>query len=217
MYQQQYFFPPPFLFLPPPNIGQLQQPCASDNDIIINNGGGQPGPQGPQGIEGPPGPQGSQGPMGAQGPQGVGVENAYVGNPTGELIIVLTDGTQINAGDVVGPPGPQGLPGPPGPSGTCSCEVRVIYKDYEANYNDYYIGVNSKGPVTVYLPQKPEKCQQIVVKAEMGPPLGNRQITIATLDGSLIDGEVSIKLQNPYESVTVIYSQAKWSIIAEYK
>ena len=84
---------------------------------------GETGAQGPQGLQGEKGETGAQGPQGAagekgdkgdkgdtgatgatgatgsQGVQGVGVANAYV-NSELHLILVLTDGTEIDAGYV---------------------------------------------------------------------------------------------------------------------
>ncbi len=84
-----------------------------------------PGVTGPTGPTGAQGPQGPQGPVGAQGPQGipgndgingVDVDNAVV-NVNGDLIISLSNGTIINAGNVIGPTGAMGAPGPQGPIG----------------------------------------------------------------------------------------------------
>jgi hypothetical protein len=118
-----------------------------------------------------------------------------------------------------GPQGPQGEQGPPGPKGdkgdpgSCFCNEILIDKDYEATSNDYYIGVNSEGPVTIALPETPRDCQQIVVKAEMPPPLGNRKITIITMDSSTIDGEDEYVMSIPYESVQLICRGGEWFII----
>ena len=114
---------------------------------------GDTGPAGPQGIQGiqgnvgPQGIQGIQGNVGAQGPQGaqgiqgntgtngtngldgVGVSTATV--TAGNLIITLSDATQINAGNVVGPQGPQGIQGPTGSGSTI--EVSQISGSNVAN------------------------------------------------------------------------------------
>ena len=126
------------------------------------------------GCECPPGPPGPQGPPGPPGATG----------PQGE-------------------PGPVGPPGPPGEC-SCECQAIVVSQDYTATLDDYYIGVNSTGPVTITLPADPTGCQQIIVKAEMGPPLGNRKITITTSDGSLIDGEEEYVMEVPWQSVKLI-------------
>ena len=52
-----------------------------DNDMAFFVTSGS-GPAGPQGAQGDPGPIG---PTGSQGEQGVGVKNAWVGNPDGEI------------------------------------------------------------------------------------------------------------------------------------
>jgi hypothetical protein len=51
------------------------------------------------------------------------------------------------------------------------------------------------------------------VKAEMGPPLGNRKITVTTNDGSLIDEAVKYVIEVPYQSVKLLYRGGNWWII----
>lgn len=137
-------------------------------------------------IPGPPGPPGPEGPQGPPGPPGE-----------------------------QGPQGEPGPPGPPGPSGNCTCQCTAILvsQDYTATLDDYYIGVNSTGPVTVTLPGDCETCHEIIVKAEMGPPLGNRKITITTSDGSLIDGDDKYIIEVPYQSVNVLCRGGNWWIV----
>lgn len=132
---------------------------------------------------GPTGPAGGIGPTGPTGPAG---------------------------GDVsVGPTGPTG------PTGTCQCECKsiLISTDYTAKSDDVYIGVNSLGPVTITLPEDCETCQQLIIKAEMGPPLGNRKITITTSNGSLIDGETTYIMEIPYQCVRVFCRGGDWWIV----
>lgn len=129
-----------------------------------------------------------------------------------------------------GPPGPQGPPGPPGETGpqgepgpigpigppgkcTCECQAILVSQDYSATLDDCYIGVNSTGPVTIQLPTNIVDTKEIVVKAEMGPPLGNRKVTITTSDGSLIDGDPTYVMTIPYESVTLFYRGGSWWVI----
>lgn len=149
----------------------------------------QPTPPDPSGPSGPTGPTGATGATGPTGPSG----------PTGET----------------GPTGSTGPTGPSGPSGNCACQCKttLVSQDYAATLDDYYIGVNSNGPVTITLPSTGGDCQQIVVKAEMGPPLGNRKVTIATSDGSSIDGDTSYVMSIPYESVYLIFRGSAWHII----
>jgi hypothetical protein len=83
--------------------------------------------------------------------------------------------------------------------------------------DDYYIGVNSAGPVTITLPADCDDSCEIIVKAEMGPPLGNRKITIVPPDdGSsiiLIDGKLSYVIEVPYQIVNLICRGGDWWII----
>ena len=200
---------------------------------------GPAGPPGPQGAQGDPGPAGSQG---EQGEQGVGVKNAWVGNPDGDLYISLTDGKVIIAGNVVGPQGeqgeqgeagnqgekgeqgvqgeqgPAGPEGPPGPQGESGCSGRnpttLVGSTYQATNADFYIGVDSNEPTTIYLPESPLDGKIIIVKAEMAPPLGNRKITIKGSNGALIDGYSEYVIHTSNESVTVIYRVHGWYIIS---
>lgn len=169
------------------------------NDTVILNQGanndctqGPQGPQGPQGLQGPTGPSGPTGPQGNSGPSG----------PSGE------QGSQ-------GEPGPTG---PTGPSGncTCKCQTVLVSQDYFATSDDYYIGVSSTGPVNITLPCDVSDCQQIIVKAEMGPPLGNRKITILPCPDSTfcqIDDQDQYVIEVPYQSVHLIYRGGNWWII----
>lgn len=177
------FFAPP-MWIPP---------LVEDNDMtfFVTSGTGPPGPQGPQG---PIGPQGDPGPQGPQGEQGVA-------GAQGEIGPVGPQGIQ----------GEQGEMGPPGPS--ANVNTVQIHSDYYATEKDFYIGVQSDGPSTVHLPKEPEDGCQIIVKAEMKPPLGNRKITIITQDGSKIDGASSYVIQVSYESVWLIYVGDAWFII----
>ena len=163
---------------------------AGNDTVIINQGDNCD--ECPPGPPGPPGPQGEQGPPGDTGPEG----------PPGE------------AGEA-GPPGEQGPAGPPGPPGECTCECSAILvsQDYTAQVDDYYIGVNSTEPVTIELPTDFIDCKQVIIKAEMGPPLGNRKITITTTDGSTIDGDEQYVIEVPYQSVKLLSRDGHWWII----
>lgn len=116
-----------------------------------------------------------------------------------------------------GPPGEPGPQGPPGPPGICTCTSKcktiLVSEDYTATCDDYYIGVKSEGPVTISLPENCIDCCEIIVKAEMGPPLGNRKVTVTTTDGSYIDGTDKYVMEVPYQSVNIICRGGDWHII----
>lgn len=192
-------------------IQQAQQALAgysintgSGNDTVVINQGDKnececpPGPPGPKGDPGPPGPAGEQGEPGPPGP--IGPEG-----PPGQP----------------GEPGPQGEPGPigpPGPAGECTCQCQkvLVVEDYWVTSDDYYIGVSSSGPINITLPNVPRDCQEIIVKAEMGPPLGNRKITILPWQDSSntkIDGNDQYVIEVPYQSVHLLYHENNWWII----
>jgi hypothetical protein len=157
------------------------------NDTVIINQGYKDDCK--QGISGPPGPQGPQGEQGPPGPEGPPGE-------TGES----------------GPPGPPGPIGPSGPPGECSCQFKriLVSEDYNAEVDDYYIGVNSSGPVTITLPADAANTNEIIVKSEMEPPLGNRKITVVGDDGTTIDGYSEYVIQVAYEKVRLIYRGDGW-------
>ena len=73
---------------------------------------GDPGPEGPQGIQGPQGIEGPAGPKGDTGPTGPQGKPGPIG-PTG---LKGETGPQGLQGET-GPAGPQGIPGPVGPVG----------------------------------------------------------------------------------------------------
>ena len=161
----------------------LNGPTDGNDNININIDGDNCPDECPPG---PPGPQGPPGEPGKQGEQG----------PPGEA----------------GETGPEGPPGPPGVC-TCKCKSVLVSSDYTATCDDYYIGVNSNEPVTISLPENCTDCCEIIVKAEMGPPLGNRKVTVTTTDGSYIDGTDKYVMEVPYQSVNLFCRGEDWHII----
>lgn len=167
----------------------LLLPLPDDVDIINFCEAGKPGPQGEPGPQGPAGPQGPIGPQGETGPIGP------AGSPGQE-----------------GPEGPQGPAGPS--SGGDPVYNSIIIKDnYTALQSDAYIGVDTTKPITILLPKTPTIGTVYVIKLQMAAPIGNKKVTIKAIDGIKIDGKSSIVLQNPYETVSVIYNQYGWFII----
>jgi hypothetical protein len=77
---------------------------------------GEQGIAGKDGKDGRDGKDGKDGKDGTSGVQGVSVVNASVALD-GSLVLELSDGNEIDVGDVVGPAGPGGLNGPTGPQG----------------------------------------------------------------------------------------------------
>jgi hypothetical protein len=150
-----------------------------DRDLIINaitsSVPGAPGPQGPAGPQGPQGATGEQGPKGENGNQG--------------------------------PAGPPGPPGPSSPISSCACSINTITvsEDYYAKDSDCYIGVMSKQPVTVFLPEDITTSKKLIIKAQMPAPMGNRKILIQG-NGRKIDNKDSCVLQNPFESITLVFN-----------
>ena len=168
-------------------------PIIEDNDMtfFVTSGTGPPGPAGPQGPQGDPGPAGAAGPQGEQGPPGESGAQGEPGPP--------------------GPPGPQGEQGPPG-SFTDPPAI-TISEDYIVEHGDYYIGVDSEGPVTIILPTTFENGYLLCIKTQMKPPIGNRKITIESDNSSPIDGNAKYIIQVSYESIQLIFHDNQWWII----
>lgn len=84
--------------------------------------------------------------------------------------------------------------------------------------DDFYIGVNSEEATTQTLPaiDTVDRCIIKTIKVSMGPPIGNRKVTVTTADGALIDGDVEYVMQSPYESITVILQGDDWHIISHF-
>lgn len=108
---------------------------------------------------------------------------------------------------------PECPPGPPGPPGSCKCIARVISDDYTVVESDYYIGVNSDEPVTITLPADFGECKEIIVKAEMPPPLGNRKITLISELPGEIDGDDRYVIAVGYDSVRLMFRDGNWYTI----
>lgn len=142
-------------------------------------------------IPGPPGPQGEIGPQGPQGeigPQGL-------------------QGLQ-------GPQGPQGQQGP-AYEGDLTLDNTWIKSDYTVQELDCYIGVKSSSPITIKLPTGTDG-RLLIIKLEMGPPIGNRKVTIIPKSIDFIDGGNSLTLQNPYEAISLVYRGNSWNIISHF-
>lgn len=118
-----------------------------------------------------------------------------------------------------GPAGPQGETGPQGPPGdrglSAPFNTIVVSENYTASDRDYYIGVDSNKPTCITLTPDASDGTEIIVKVEMKPPIGNRKVTVKTVDGSLIDGSGNYVMQNGYEFVQVIRRGRNWFIISK--
>lgn len=165
-----------------PPIVPIFLPQVTDDDLFINyQASSQPGIPGPVGPQGPAGPQGEKGEQGVQGEPGAQGEQ-----------------------------GIQGEPGPQGPPGTTILPTVAAGSSYHATNKDCYIGINSKESTTIYLPSTVENGKVLVIKLEMGAPIGNRKVTIMPPGTTTLNGENFLTLQNPYESVTIIYHLNNW-------
>jgi hypothetical protein len=131
----------------------------------------------------------------------------------GDLILVYNDGTELNAGHVVGPAGP---PGPMGDSGElheASFGTILVSDDYGCTNDDCYIGVNSSRSITITLPVDIGDGHQIAIKLEMPMVDEDQEITIATSDGTTIDGALSYTMTEPWQSLHLFSHGGHWFIV----
>jgi len=128
----------------------------------------------------------------------------------GDLILIHSDGTELNAGNVIGPAGP---PGPEGGLPEASFGTILVSDDYECTNDDCYIGINSSRSVTITLPNYPGDGYQIAVKIEMPKLFRDQEITITTNDNSTIDGALSYTMTEPWQSLHLFSRGGDWFIV----
>lgn len=115
---------------------------------------------------------------------------------------------QVGDGLTITPEGVLSATAAPG-----SCGAILVDSNYTVVAGDYYVGVNSITATTITLPCNFEDCTEIIVKAEMGAPMGNRKITIITDGDCTIDGSSTYVIEVPYQSVRLLSRGSDWHII----
>lgn len=91
----------------------------------------------------------------------------------------------------------------------------VTTSSYTIKSQDYYIGVNYAGAVTITLPRADREGKIFVVKDELGEASKgtNRYITILPSGTDLIDGRNRAILAYDYGSLTFIWKGNSWRVI----
>ena len=91
----------------------------------------------------------------------------------------------------------------------------VTSSSYTIRPQDYYIGVNYAGAVTITLPRADREGKIFVVKDELGQASQgtNRYITILPTGSDLIDGENRAILAFDFGSLTFIWKSNSWRIV----
>jgi hypothetical protein len=91
----------------------------------------------------------------------------------------------------------------------------VTTSSYTIKLQDYYIGVNYAGAVTITLPKADREGKIFVVKDELGEASKgtNRYITILPSGTDLIDGRDRAILAFDYGSLTFIWKGNSWRVI----
>jgi transcriptional regulator of heat shock response len=91
----------------------------------------------------------------------------------------------------------------------------VTTSTYTIKHQDYYIGVNYAGAVTITLPRADREGKIFVVKDELGEASKgtNRYITILPSATDLIDGRDRAIIAYDYGSLTLIWKGNSWRVI----
>lgn len=91
----------------------------------------------------------------------------------------------------------------------------VTSSSYTIKLQDYYIGVNYAGAVTITLPKADREGKIFVVKDELGEASKgtNRHITILPTGADLIDGRNRAILAFNYGSLTFIWKGNSWRVV----
>lgn len=93
--------------------------------------------------------------------------------------------------------------------------ITVTSSSYTIKSQDYYIGVNYTGAVTVTLPKAEREGKIYVIKDELGEASkgSNRYITILPTGTDLIDGRDRAILAYDYGSLTFMWKNNSWRVI----
>ena len=91
----------------------------------------------------------------------------------------------------------------------------VTTSTYTIKLQDYYIGVNYSGAVTITLPKADRNGKIFVIKDELGEASKgtNRYITILPTGQDLIDGRDRAILAYDYGSLTFIWKDNSWRVV----
>jgi hypothetical protein len=91
----------------------------------------------------------------------------------------------------------------------------VTSASYSIKPQDYYVGVNYAGAVTITLPKAEREGKIFIVKDELGEASkgSNRYITILPSGSDLIDGRDRAILAFDYGSLTFIWKGNSWRVV----
>lgn len=91
----------------------------------------------------------------------------------------------------------------------------ITTSSYTIKPQDYYIGVNYAGAVTITLPKADREGKIFVVKDELGEASKgtNRYITVLPTGSDLIDGRDRAILAYDYGSLTFLWKSNSWRVI----
>jgi hypothetical protein len=86
--------------------------------------------------------------------------------------------------------------------------AKISTSAFIASNEQYYLGVATTGPVSIYLPSGRAN-KRFIVKDETGQ--ANRTITIFPSANETIDGQTQFELASPYASINMVYGD-EWHV-----
>jgi hypothetical protein len=88
----------------------------------------------------------------------------------------------------------------------------TVTDTYTLQEDDEYLGINVDKPITIFLPDTTTEGRTITLKIETKQALSYRKVTIRAAHAP-IDGYGNKMLQDPNQSVTLIFHADEWRII----
>jgi hypothetical protein len=133
----------------------------------------------------------------------------YINNKGITVELIYNGNSGVNSWQVTATLGPEGPQGPQGPAGglTAANTVLVTSSTYTVDANDYYIGVNYAGSVTITVPTSTNG-RMIVIKDESGNCSNNPILAAGTIDNDA--GGFNLQIDNG--AVHMIY-RSGWRIV----
>ena len=90
--------------------------------------------------------------------------------------------------------------------------TKLIQSNYTATIEDFYLGVDTKSPIIITLPEC-EDGKQYLIKSEMKPPLLNRYIKMVTSDSSKFDGYDEHIIAVSHDYLWIIRHNGNWHVL----
>jgi hypothetical protein len=132
----------------------------------------------------------------------------YIDNKGVTVELIYNGNSGVNSWQVTATLGPAGPQGPQGPAGLATVNtVLVTSSTYTVDANDYYIGVNYAGNVTITVPTSTNG-RMIIIKDESGNCSNNPILAAGTIDNDA--GGFNLQIDNG--AIHMLY-RSGWRIV----